>query len=86
MNILDTPIAWKYSKALITGTIHRFNKHEIIFFERNGLAHGGFVLPFAYGQMKVNGIYWNLDSTILCIWAELVDENAQNSEFKSVGK
>ena len=54
MNILDAPIAWKYSKSnLITSSIYKFNKHEIIFFERNGLAHGGFTLPFEFEKMKV---------------------------------
>lgn len=83
VNILDSPIAWKFSKSLIAGSIYRFNKHEIIFFERNGLAHGGFQLPFAMNQMKVNGIYWNLDSSILCVWSEKVETN-ENSEFESV--
>ena len=53
INILDAQIAWKYSKAHIAASIYRFNKHEIIFFERNGLAHNGFTLPFVAGQMKV---------------------------------
>lgn len=85
VNILETAIDWKYSKSLITASIHRFNKHEIIFFERNGLAHGGFKLPFLINQMKINGIYWNLDSSILCIWAELANSSS-DSEFKSIGK
>ena len=86
INILDTPIAWKHSKSLITSSIQRFNKHEIIFFEKNGLAHGGFVLPFALGQMKVRGISWNMDSTILCVWSELVDASCESTDFQSVGK
>jgi elongator complex protein 1 len=85
VNILDAPIAWKYSKSNIAASINRLNKHEIIFFEKNGLAHGSFNLPFTPGQMKVNGIYWNLDSTILCIWSELVNENnANSSEYQSI--
>ena len=54
VNVLDSPVTWKYSQSLISSAIYRLNKHEIIFFERNGLAHGGFELPFAFGQMKVN--------------------------------
>ncbi len=85
MNILDTPIVWKHSKSLITSSIQRFNKHEIIFFERNGLAHGGFVLPFQMNQMKVKSIAWNMDASVLCVWSELVDEtNASSSDFQSV--
>ena len=86
VNILDSPIAWKYSKSLIASSIYRLNKHEIIFFERNGLAHGSLVLPFAFNQMKVNGLYWNLDSSILCVWSELIDSQMiSNSNNQSVG-
>ena len=85
INVLDSAISWKHSKSLISSSIYRFNKHEIIFFEKNGLAHGGFQLPFVFNQMRVKGIYWNLDSTILCVWSELVDESV-DAEYKSVGK
>lgn len=86
INILESQIAWKHSKSLIASSIHRLNKHEIIFFERNGLSHGGFTLPFAYGHMKVNGIYWNIDASILCVWSEVVNgEKEAESSFKSIG-
>ena len=54
INVLDSAIAWKYSKSLIASSIYRLNRHEIIFFEKNGLAHGSFTLPFAFNQVKVN--------------------------------
>lgn len=84
MNILDTPIDWKYSKSMITSSIHRFNKHEVVFFERNGLAHGSFALPFPFGYMKINSLSWNLDSSILCVWAELA-EPSKEFDYKSIG-
>ena len=86
INILDSPISWKYSKSsLIATSVYRFNKHEIVFFERNGLTHGSFVLPFKFCQMKVNQISWNLDSTLLCIWAESIESNKNlNSQYTSV--
>ena len=65
INVLDSPITWKFSKSLIASSIYRFKKHEIVFFERNGLVHGGFPLPFAFNTMKVKEILWNLDSSIL---------------------
>ena len=34
--------------------------------------------------MKVNGIFWNLDSTVLCIWSEPI--NDLNKNLSSVGK
>ena len=84
ISILDAPISWKYSKSqLIAASVYRFNKHEIIFFERNGLIHGGFTLPFEFNKMRVNEILWNLNSTILCVWSELITEN-ENSENQSV--
>ena len=86
VNVLDGPISWKFSKSqLIASSIYRFNKHEIIFFERNGLMHGSFTLPFDFGKMKVNEILWNIDSSILCIWSELTDlENEVQSDYQSV--
>ena len=86
VNVLDSPISWKYSKSLlIASSVYRFNKHEIIFFERNGLTHGSFILPFEFGEMKVNQILWNIDSTLLCIWAESIEnKNNLNSELQSV--
>ena len=84
VSVLDSVISWKYSKSLIASSIYRLNKHEIIFFERNGLAHGGFTLPFALNQMKVMGIYWNLDSSVLCVWSEKV--GSESSQYESVGK
>ena len=84
VSVLDSVISWKYSKSLIASSIYRLNKHEVIFFERNGLAHGGFTLPFALNQMKVMGIYWNLDSSILCVWSEKV--GSESSQYESVGK
>lgn len=85
VNVLDAPIAWKCAKSsLITASIQRFNKHEIIFFERNGLAHGGFVLPFAHGKMKVKSLGWNLDSSILFVWSETVVDGS-DSEPQSLG-
>lgn len=65
--------------------MYRLNKHDIIFFEQNGLSHGSFTLPFEYGKMEVKGILWNLDSTILCVWSELVNPSENNEIFQSVG-
>ncbi len=64
---LESTITWKNSKTLITSSTHRANKHEIILYERNGLSHGGFTLPFAPKQYKVSSLQWNMDSTILCV-------------------
>lgn len=81
INVLDSQISWKFSKSLIASSIYRFNKHEIIFFERNGLAHGGFQLPFSNNTMKVKDICWNLDSSILYVWSEKIDCESNKYDF-----
>jgi elongator complex protein 1 len=81
INVLDSPITWKFSKSLIASSIYRFKKHEIVFFERNGLVHGGFPLPFAFNTMKVKEILWNLDSSILCVWSEKTDSESNKYDF-----
>ncbi|KAJ6653507.1 hypothetical protein lerEdw1_009179 [Lerista edwardsae] len=70
------------SGSLIASTQGKANKHDVVFFEKNGLLHGEFTLPFQKGQAKVNELLWNSDSMILAIWLEeLKSEN--NSKPKS---
>ena len=38
---------------LLASSVRRPNKHEIAFFEPNGLRHGEFTLPFKTDQVKV---------------------------------
>ncbi|XP_044274836.1 elongator complex protein 1 isoform X2 [Varanus komodoensis] len=73
---LGQALAWKPSGSLIASTQDKANKHDIVFFEKNGLLHGEFTLPFEKGQNKVNELLWNSDSTILAVWLEeLKSEN-----------
>ncbi|XP_074809796.1 elongator complex protein 1 isoform X3 [Natator depressus] len=67
---LEQALAWKPSGSLIASTQEKPNKHDIVFFEKNGLLHGEFTLPFQKGQAKVNELLWNLDSTILAVWLQ----------------
>lgn len=84
-NALDAHVAWTCARHQhIAAAIQRLNKHEIVFFERNGLSHGSFALPFAYERMRVNGLAWNLDSTILCVWCE-PNQSDDDSDFHSIG-
>ncbi|XP_062985125.1 elongator complex protein 1 [Elgaria multicarinata webbii] len=79
---LEQALAWKPSGSLIASTQDKANKHDVVFFEKNGLLHGEFTLPFQKGQTKVNELLWNSDSTILAVWLEeLKSEN--NSEPKT---
>uniref|UniRef100_A0A452IGB4 Elongator complex protein 1 n=1 Tax=Gopherus agassizii TaxID=38772 RepID=A0A452IGB4_9SAUR len=76
---LEQALAWKPSGSLIASTQEKPNKHDVVFFEKNGLLHGEFTLPFQKGKAKVNELLWNLDSTILAVWLEDVKKE-KNSE------
>ncbi|KAF8885990.1 IKI3 family-domain-containing protein [Infundibulicybe gibba] len=47
-------------------------RHDIVFFERNGLRHGGFDLRWGY---KVRELSWSSDSNALSVWIEGDDED-----------
>uniref|UniRef100_A0A8C4NMY7 Elongator complex protein 1 n=1 Tax=Eptatretus burgeri TaxID=7764 RepID=A0A8C4NMY7_EPTBU len=67
---LEHPVCWKPSGSLIASTQRKPNKHDVIFFERNGLAHGEFTLPFGRDSVLVKEMLWNSDSSILALWLE----------------
>uniref|UniRef100_UPI00358E7191 elongator complex protein 1 n=1 Tax=Myxine glutinosa TaxID=7769 RepID=UPI00358E7191 len=67
---LEHPLCWKPSGSLIASTQRKPNKHDVIFFERNGLAHGEFTLPFGKDRVLVKEMFWNSDSSILALWLE----------------
>ncbi|OXB66109.1 hypothetical protein ASZ78_012452 [Callipepla squamata] len=67
---LEQALAWKPSGNLIASTQEKPNRYDVVFLEKNGLLHGEFTLPFQKGQVKVNELIWNADSTILAIWLE----------------
>ncbi|NWT72124.1 ELP1 protein, partial [Prunella himalayana] len=74
---LEQALSWKPSGNLIASTQEKPNRHDVVFMEKNGLLHGEFTLPFQKGQVKVNEMLWNADSTILAIWLE--DLKVENS-------
>ncbi|XP_039589107.1 elongator complex protein 1 [Passer montanus] len=74
---LEQALSWKPSGNLIASTQEKPNRHDVVFLEKNGLLHGEFTLPFQKGQVKVNEMLWNADSTILAIWLE--DMKVENS-------
>ncbi|KAF9529755.1 Elongator complex protein 1 [Crepidotus variabilis] len=91
---LEHPLVWRPSGNLIASTQRfgfegggagREGRHDIIFFEKNGLRHGEFalkvdklVVKVQEPQMpqdrkwgyKVRELSWNSDSTVLAIWIE----------------
>lgn len=85
---LEHTLDWRPSGNLITGTQRfgfegggagREGRHDVVFFERNGLRHGEFSLrvdeigtkgapqAFRWGY-RIHQVSWNSDSTILAIW------------------
>uniref|UniRef100_A0A8B9TK49 Elongator complex protein 1 n=1 Tax=Anas platyrhynchos TaxID=8839 RepID=A0A8B9TK49_ANAPL len=79
---LEQALAWKPSGNLIASTQEKPNRHDVVFLEKNGLLHGEFTLPFQKGQVKVNELLWNADSTVLAIWLEeLKTENSNPSSY-----
>ncbi|XP_062516736.1 elongator complex protein 1-like [Corticium candelabrum] len=68
---LEGTVCWKPSGSLIASSQYKPHRHDVIFFEKNGLRHGEFTLPFARGQAQVRDLQWNADSSILAIWLEV---------------
>ncbi|NXM09600.1 ELP1 protein, partial [Tyrannus savana] len=67
---LQQALSWKPSGNLIASTQEKPNRQDVVFLEKNGLLHGEFTLPFQKGQVKVNELLWNADSTVLAVWLE----------------
>ncbi|EIN06431.1 IkappaB kinase complex IKAP component [Punctularia strigosozonata HHB-11173 SS5] len=86
---LEHALSWRPSGSLIA-TTQRFGfdgggrgregRHDVVFFERNGLRHGEFGLREAYRRLdgaawkpwgyRVRELAWNTDSTVLAVWIE----------------
>lgn len=79
---LGPALAWKPSGSLIASTQDKPNQQDVVFFEKNGLLHGHFTLPFLKDEVKVNDLLWNADSTVLAVWLEDL-QREENSALKS---
>ncbi|XP_073242058.1 elongator complex protein 1-like [Porites lutea] len=79
---LEQALFWKPSGSVIASSQRKPHRHEIIFFERNGLRHGEFILPFNKMEVQVVELAWNIDSTVLAVWAvELQSQELTESQF-----
>ncbi|KAM4807893.1 elongator complex protein 1 [Rhinophrynus dorsalis] len=76
---LEQALSWKPSGSLIASSQSKPNKHDVVFFEKNGLLHGEFTLPFAKGEVKVKELLWNSDSTVLAIWLQDIEKKESKS-------
>lgn len=57
---------------MIASSSQSHNKHQIIFFEKNGLRHGEFLLPYATGSFLVQQITWSSDSRVLLVLGDQI--------------
>lgn len=81
---LEQPLAWRPSGNLIASTVRRPNKHEVAFFEPNGLRHGEFTLPFETKEIRVSNLAWNVNSDILSVAVEDSSEDLDGKRRKSI--
>ncbi|KAJ2850769.1 putative elongator complex protein 1 [Coemansia brasiliensis] len=68
---LEHTLAWKPSGRLLASTEKRAHRHDVVFFERNGLRHGDFTL--SNNVKRVQELSWNTASSILAAIVELED-------------
>ena len=64
---IDPPLSWKPNGQMLATGIRAPNKHMIGFFEKNGLRHGEFKLPFDKDQVRLDRVLWNADGSILSL-------------------
>ncbi|KAJ2031248.1 putative elongator complex protein 1, partial [Coemansia sp. S610] len=67
---LKHALSWRPSGRLIAATERLGHRHDVVFFERNGLRHGEFTLRGC--TRRVLELAWNADSSVLAVTA-LVD-------------
>jgi len=77
---LESSLSWRPSGNLIAviqkevragpSDTQRTGKHCVVFFERNGLRHGGFNLRGDDGDYRIKHLAWSSDSNILAVHIE----------------
>lgn len=77
IKMLEHTLGWRPSGRLVTSTEKLEHRHDVVFFERNGLRHGEFTLRKQ--TKKVLDLNWNSDSSILAVTA-LVDTGKTEPE------
>ncbi|KAJ1664171.1 putative elongator complex protein 1 [Coemansia sp. RSA 1813] len=78
IDALEHTLCWRPSGRLIAATQKLPHKHDVVFFERNGLRHGEFTLR--KDTRRVLDLSFNADSSILAVTA-LVDTGKDKPEI-----
>ncbi|XP_072037766.1 putative elongator complex protein 1 [Amphiura filiformis] len=84
VNGLEQALCWKPSGSVIASSQRLPHQHDIVFFEKNGLRHGEFTLPFDKMQVKVNEVSWNSESSVLAVLLQDLPQTV--AETSSDGK
>lgn len=82
---LEHSLAWRPSGNLIASTQKQPHRHDVVFFERNGLRHGEFTLRDT--DCVVHSLEWSADSSILAISltaADSVNTKKNGNPSKSI--
>ncbi|KAF9584994.1 hypothetical protein BGW38_004344 [Lunasporangiospora selenospora] len=69
VDMLEHCLSWRPSGNLIASSQRLPHRHDIVFFEKNGLRHGEFTLREETDAV-VREVAWNCDSTILAVWIQ----------------
>ncbi|KAF9295803.1 hypothetical protein BGZ74_010603 [Mortierella antarctica] len=69
VDMLEHGLSWRPSGNLIASSQRLPHRHDIVFFEKNGLRHGEFTLREPQDTI-VKEISWNCDSTVLAVWLQ----------------
>lgn len=100
---LEHQLAWQPSGSLIASTQRfgtfegagegREGRHDVVFFERNGLRHGEFELREGAGkkrdgegrgwEYRVRELSWNCDSSLLAVWIDGAENQGDIGSFSS---
>ncbi|KAJ2781720.1 putative elongator complex protein 1 [Coemansia interrupta] len=76
---LEHTLAWKPSGRLVAATEKQSHRHDVVFYERNGLRHGDFTLRTT--TRRVLDLAWNADSSVLAVLA-LVDTQGDGADLE----
>ncbi|KAK4306410.1 hypothetical protein Pmani_021766 [Petrolisthes manimaculis] len=79
---LEQCLDWRPSGNLIASSQRLTHKLGIILFEKNGLSHGEFSVPYKPEDVFVKEVLWNQDSSVLLVWLQPLPTPDANTKKK----
>ncbi|XP_013379508.1 elongator complex protein 1 [Lingula anatina] len=80
---LEHTLSWRPSGNLIASVQRKPNKYDVVLFEKNGLKHGEFTMPFQRDEVLITELQWNNDSTVLAVVCEKLNNGAEEESSRS---